>query len=146
MTPQPHIGDTTFSTEHRGLVRKVLRYHARVPITWDEFTQIDVDVSEPADLHKGQHRDDRFKALGKRAARIAEIVANAGNMVNELTRLEAKVADLRNALAALADASFARDATMGDPCRLIECKDSVRRAIVNARAVIAKVTVREEKE
>jgi len=55
-------------------------------------------------------------------------------------RLIAAAPELLAPLDRLATAAANRDNTMGDPCRLIECKGELANAVKQARAVIDKAT------
>lgn len=54
--------------------------------------------------------------------------------------LIASAPDLLEALQELADAAFARDTVMGDPCALLAAQASLRDATKRARSAIAKAT------
>lgn len=71
--------------------------------------------------------------------RIIEIL-DESNESDANFRLILKAPELYAALQALAGWARARENTMGDPCRLFECQDGVRRAISKARALLEEIT------
>ena len=71
--------------------------------------------------------------------RIIEIL-DESNESDANFRLILKAPELYAALQELEGWARARENTMGDPCRLLECQDGVRRAIGKARALLEEIT------
>jgi hypothetical protein len=69
---------------------------------------------------------------GSRDYHYLQVLSNA--------KLIAAAPELLAALRALTTAAEHRDNTMGDPCRLLECKANLESAAKNARNIIAKAT------
>lgn len=71
--------------------------------------------------------------------RICEVVRSPDAMAN--ARLIAAAPEMLEALRRLTFAAANRDNTMGDPCRLLECKAELEAAGREARAAISKATL-----
>jgi len=71
--------------------------------------------------------------------RIIEIL-DESNESDANFRLILKAPELYAALQELEGWARARENTMGDPCRLLECQDGIRRAIAKARALREEIT------
>jgi hypothetical protein len=95
-------------TIQRGRCFWFYREKSNKPIAHIDTWELDTDIMRPFKEHEAN----------------AHLIAAAPDMLEALARLET--------------AATNRDNTMGDPCRLIECKAELEAAAKHARVTIAK--------